>query len=243
MEAAMTDMKAYDAQFVLDLRDLNSAIKKEFARYKRRDGFVVIIFCPEGNRYSKPISDNVNFWNCYSNEYLTILLPGYDGGTEVDDPNVYRVNLKDKTFIYSAFKGVVDAYEETTRWKYSGGCDILGFRMRVEDNQIDLDRRRAIAFNVETIDHDGKFDLNMYIAKLINNAKENFERDPLEKANQGALIALFKAILIAALPERLATFAQRYVQIDLTRPRDVHPKKDDDVHPKEEDKDQNKGAS
>jgi hypothetical protein len=214
-------MKLFDGQFVLSLNGMNLAIRQEFERYGKREGFVVVIFCPEGNRYSKPIFDNINFWNCYSDQYITILLPGYDGG--VDGPDVGdRVNMKDKTFIYRGFEEIFKAFETSTRWRYSGGCDVLCFRMKLGE-KIALDKSRAIAFNVEEIDPDGKFDLPRYIGGLITKARNSFERDPLEKSDEESLLALFKAILLTALPEKLVTFARRKLQIDLTRPSDQSP--------------------
>ena len=215
-------MKVLDGQFVLSLDEMFLAIRREFKRYSKQEGFVVVIFCPEGNRYSKPIFDNFNFWNCYSDKYITILLPGYDGSVDGPDVDV-RVNMKDKTFIYRGFEDIFKLFEDSTRWRYSGGCDVLCFRMKL-GKKIVLDRSRAIAFNVEEIDPDGKFDLPRYISRLITKARNSFERNPLENADKESLLALFKAILLTALPGKLATFARRKLQIDLTRPSDQSPK-------------------
>lgn len=212
----------YAGQFVLDLGEFYSAIKDEFARYKKQDGFIVIIFCPQGNKYSKFIFESFSFWNRYSDQYVTILLPGYVGNLSCPDEEFSEITKPD--FKYSGFKEVLDRFEETTSWKYSGGCDILGFRVRVEKNSIAWDYKRGIAFNIEAIDHDKKFDLNMYITGLVNKAKTTFEHDPIDKIENSSALDAFKTILLTILPEKVGALAERYAQIDLKRPRDLAPR-------------------
>jgi len=139
--------------FVLDADEMLSTIQEEFARYDKSKGLVIFLFCPKSSRYYEQLARQADFWNRYSDKYVTVLIPGYVGTLSCEDEPYQDVVQTE--FSFDAFKACYEVFEKETRWKYEGGTDLIATIVSKHDNKLQFDYQNAIAVSINSLDADG----------------------------------------------------------------------------------------
>lgn len=208
-------MQILSGHFALDSDEALSTIKSEFSHYNKQSGLVIFVFCPRSSKYYDQLAKGVDFWNRYSDKYVTILIPGYAGDLSSPDKR-YNVNAPTE-FFFDSFRDVYAEIEKATTWKYKGGTDLIGVMAEKKSgNKLTFSWRNALVVNIEAIDFDGNFDLSQYVVSLINAAQKSPEDPLLEFGKQNALNFIV-SIIKAAMPERFKAAFEAAVKCNLRR--------------------------
>jgi hypothetical protein len=205
--------------FVLDSSETISTIIQEFDRFNKRTGLVFFVFCPKNSKYYEQLASNADFWNRYSDKYVTILIPGYIG--YLSRPFEHFNDIVPTEFSFDHFKQVYEKFEEVTTWKYSGGTDIIGVMVTNHNGELGFDYKNAVVTNIDSIDTDGKFDLSGFIVGLINASKGS-PQHPLSEIGKKNAVYFIVTTVRLALPQKLREMldvAPRFIlHRDISRP-------------------------
>ena len=216
----MTPPRILSGHFVLDSDEVISTIKGEFDRYKKSKGLVIIIFCPKNSRYYDQLAKNADFWNRYSDEYVTILIPGYVG--YLSRPKERFHDNVQTEFSFDDYKEVYQAFEESSSWSYKGGTDLIALVITKRDDELVFNYKNGIAVNIESLDTDGKFDFHRYVLQLINSAKASPD-DPLLEMAKNETVSFLISVARSALPQNVRGVFDNVVNANLRRVTDVSP--------------------
>lgn len=204
----------FSAHFVLDSSEALSTIKDEFDRYEKVSGLVFFVFCPRSSRYYDQLAKGADFWNRYSDKYVTILFPGYVGYLSCPEEE-FRDNVQ-TDFSFDDFKEFSEKIEQKTTWTYQGGTDLIGVMAKKQGSNLTFDYGNAIVVNIDTIDFDGKFDFSRYMIELINSAKASPE-NPLPEIGKRSALDFIVSVVRIALPGQLRRMLEVGLKCNLRR--------------------------
>jgi hypothetical protein len=209
----------FSGHFVLDPDEMISTIKAEFSRYKKDKGLVIFIFCPKSSRYYEQLARGADFWNRYSDKYVTILFPGYIG--YLSCPGEEYHDIVQTEFDYDSFKKSYEVFESNTTWEYRGGTDLLAMVVKKRQDRLIFSYENAIVVGIESLDTDGKFELDRYVVQLINSAKVSAE-DPFLGLQKDNALSFLTSLVRFALPENIRSMLDSAVKANLSsRPEDI----------------------
>jgi hypothetical protein len=208
----------YAGHFVLDADEMLLTIKKEFDHYDKSKGLVIFLFCPKPSRYYEQLARQADFWNRYSDKYVTVLIPGYVGALSRDDTPF--IDIVQTEFSFDAFKECYEVFEKETTWEYKGGTDLIATIVSKNDNKLQFNYKNALSVSINSLDTDGKFDLGRYITDLINSAKASAD-DPFAEIQKKDAIGFLFGCVRFALPKPLQEILGIAVKSNLRRPTDI----------------------
>ncbi len=188
-------------------------IRGEFNRYDKTTGLVFFLLCPQNSRFHEALTTSADFWNRYSDRYVTILVPGYVGA--LSTPEEPYQDIVKTLFSYDAFKEVTDYFEQSTTWTYHGGTQLIGVMTQAKE-KIAFDFRNALVVDVDALDPEGKFDLNRYMVKLIDTSKSSPE-NPLPAIGKEGVVDFIVSAIRAALPKQLVGMLDAALKSDIRR--------------------------
>lgn len=195
-------------------------------RYKRKDvNLTGLLFArPKTAFVKKQILPNLSFWHHRSDYYTDFFCPGYfrkEAGIAIPFDDLIEVDAVDgNKWFYSdkAFVQFLNQFEILSKWKYSGGCDLLltNVRCDIETRRVSLDLGTAISIHLDKAIKDDVYEdvaeLYESIFEFAKNMNES-TNDPCWEFSdeQGMRIVKgsLKDVLLSFLPKSLRPSAKK----------------------------------
>ncbi|WP_054114115.1 hypothetical protein [Marinagarivorans algicola] len=186
------------------MQEINSKIKKHV--------LVAILFCnPKTDFCKKEILASLSYLHHRSKHYINIFCCGYGAyWPEHKYPDLEIVTSIDGTdwcYSDSAFVEAIEAFENTTKWKYSGENELLLLDVNTSTDSDSLNINSAIVCNLERMKLDEAFSsVRSLLEDIIRYASSSNASDTwrLSDIKGGELAVDFlKDIMLSLLPERL----------------------------------------
>lgn len=144
-----------------------------------RHSLIAVFFCNPNTPFARDeIIPFLNYFHKRSKQYINIFCCGFGAVSSSSDyPDMQKVGSVDgMEWYYSdeAFVNVVDAFEERTKWKYSGENELLLLDIIKSNKPEDLTIKHAIVCNLEQMHKDKAFtSVRSLVEKLIYYAKSD----------------------------------------------------------------------
>ncbi|AKF24901.1 hypothetical protein YH65_05480 [Sulfurovum lithotrophicum] len=182
---------------------MNKGIKKH--------SLIGVLFCsPNTNFCKNEILDNLNFFHHSSADAIDFYCCGYGANWPeqeyLDQKVVTKINGTDWQYSDEALVDVIQEFETSTEWKYSGEAELLLLDVSPSNNS-SLNINNAIVCNLEKMQKDKAFSsVRAFIQNLIRYASSDDNANAWKLSDkQGGTIAVdfLKDTLIGLLPKTL----------------------------------------
>jgi hypothetical protein len=188
------------------MQEINSKVKKHT--------LVAILFCnPNTDFCKKEILASLSYLHHRSKEHINIFCCGYGAywpEHKYPDLNVVT-NISGTDWCYSdnAFVEAIEAFENTTKWKYSGENELLLLDVSPSSDVSNLNINSAIVCNLERMKSDKAFSsVRSLLEDVIRYASSTSATDAWEFSDKkgGELaVDLLKNTMLSFLPKQLQT--------------------------------------
>ena len=174
-----------------------------------------------GTTLGTEITPSLSYYHHRSGEHINFYCPGFEIGWEPE-----RLQPEENQFFYdpSDFERFRKEIERRSKWRYSGGTDLLLVNARFDETEANLDFSSAIAADLIKMKAVAAIDsIDSYIEKIIRSAETQDGSDPTwgfsDKLGVDSIFSGLKGLLIDALPKGLQKEGDRafhYVVSDLS---------------------------
>jgi hypothetical protein len=158
---------------------------------------------------------NTDYWHVRSSDNIDFYYIGFSSSQQV------IFDLKD-------FIATVERFESETKWRYSGGTDVLILDAYCKAGNPVLDVSHAMAINLEVaVANKVILDVPVWVESLINKAKEAITKKSAGSSNdisdgfgKELIIEALKHLTVSLLPEGLRADAEKafsYVVRDVSK--------------------------
>lgn len=182
---------------------------------------------PWAEIFKSEISPALPYFHVRSGQGTVFYFAGYFEARDHHPPDAERASGQSEwVFSSDAFNTFRAELEKRSRWKYSGGSDLilLTSRRGSRSEDVDLDWSSALSVNLEKAKNDGAFlSVSMLFERIFRSAEERTRPDAVFEVSESlggsvAKQALWHA-LVSFLPEGVrgdATIARHFVTENLS---------------------------